>query len=107
MALRRPNDIGVCAVTIAEFVAGLRPHERARWQQFIDSMTCWDVTRDIATQAGYLQYDYACRGHTVRTVEALIAAAAVVSGSVIVTDNLKDFPMAEVSAIRPIELSLS
>src|SRR5215203_1194113 len=50
--LRRSDQVCVSAVTVAEFFAGVRPAQRIEWQRFIDGLTHWDVTREIAIRAG-------------------------------------------------------
>jgi hypothetical protein len=98
--LWRPNVIGVCPVNITEFFAGLRPDERLRWDAFVGELAYWGITRRIAVQAGVYQFDYARRGHQIQLGDALVAATAVVVGAIIVTDNVKDFPMPEVTILR-------
>jgi predicted nucleic acid-binding protein len=100
-ALQRPDEVGVCAVTVAEFFAGLRPDERARWEAFIGQLTFWVTTRDMAQQAGSYRYDYARRGRVIPTADAIIAATAAAVGATLVTDNAKDFPMPGLSLIQP------
>lgn len=99
-ALRRPGEVAVSAVNVAEFFAGLRPDERPRWEAFVDELACWDVTREIAKLAGTYQYDSARRGQTIHIADALVAATAFTVGADVVTDNIKDFPMADVTTIR-------
>jgi predicted nucleic acid-binding protein len=99
-ALRTPDEVGVCAVIVAEFFAGLRPNERPRWEAFIDELTYWVTTREVATQAGIYRYDYARRGQTILTADALIAATAAAVGATPVTDNAKHFPMPEIKTMR-------
>lgn len=98
--LRQSNEVGVCSVVVAEFFAGLRPEERSRWEELVDALVFWNITREIAKQAGIYRYDYARRGRTLLTADALIAATAVAVEAVLVTDNVKDFPMPEVRTIR-------
>jgi predicted nucleic acid-binding protein len=52
-----------------------------------------DVTRPIAEQAGLLRREWASRGRTLSLPDLLIAASAIHHGLVLVTDNVKDFPM--------------
>ncbi|HEX5499235.1 MAG TPA: type II toxin-antitoxin system VapC family toxin [Thermomicrobiales bacterium] len=99
-ALRRPDEIGVSAITIAEFFSGLRPPQRNEWQTLLEDVTHWDVTRAIAIQAGIFCYDFARRGRTIFTPDALIAATAVIGGAALVTANVRDFPMPEIEIIR-------
>jgi predicted nucleic acid-binding protein len=94
------SEVGVCVVTIAEFFAGLRPDERPRWEAFVNELTYWGTTRAMAKQAGIYRYEYARRGQTILTADSLIAATAAAVGAVLVTENVKDFPMPEIKTIR-------
>jgi predicted nucleic acid-binding protein len=94
------SEVGVCVVTIAEFFAGLRPDERPRWEAFVNELTYWGTTREMAKQAGIYRYEYARRGQTILTADSLIAATAAAVGAVLVTENVKDFPMPEIKTIR-------
>jgi predicted nucleic acid-binding protein len=100
-AIQRPDEVGVCAVIVAEFFAGLRPDERSRWETFIDALTYWDTTRDMAQQAGIYRYHYARRGRVINTADAVIAVTAVSVGATLVTDNVKDFPMPGLELVQP------
>ena len=64
--IRRPIQTCVSAVTVAEFFAGVRPEQRRDWQYFIDGLTHWEVTKEIAIRAGILRYDLAREGRTCR-----------------------------------------
>ena len=93
------NEVGICGVVVAEFFAGIQLAERARWVSFIDRLTFWDVTRWIAIQAGIYRYRYARLGTKLSTPDTLIAAVAVNVGATLVTRNVKDFPMNELSLL--------
>ena len=99
-ALRTSDEVGICAVIVTEFFAGLRPDERPRWEVFIDELTYWDTTREVARQAGIYRYEYARGGQTILTADALIAATAAAVGATLVTDNVKHFPMPEIETMR-------
>lgn len=98
--LRQRNEVGVCAVTVAEFFTGLLPAEYPRWEAFVAELTYWSATREIARQAGIYRHEHARRGRTIQTPDALIAATAVAVGAVLVTDNARDFPMPEIKTIQ-------
>jgi predicted nucleic acid-binding protein len=90
-------EVGVCDIVITEFFAGLRPEQRPRWERFVERLAFWDVTPQIAKHAGIYRYTYARRGTTLATTDAIIAATAVTVGATLVTGNVKDFPMPELS----------
>ena len=55
-ALARTADVYVSSVTIAEFFAGIAPAERRRWIDFVETVSVWEVTLDIALHAGAYRY---------------------------------------------------
>jgi len=105
-ALRTPDEVGVCAVIVTEFFAGLRRDERPRWESFIDELTYWATKRETARQAGIYRYEYARRGQTILIADALIAATAAAVGSTLVTDNGKHFPMPKIKTMRLVRYAI-
>lgn len=100
LVLRQRNEVGVCSVTVAEFFAGILPADRPRWEAFVNELTFWGSTGAIAKQAGIYRFDFARRGKTIQTPDALIAATAVAAGATLVTDNAKDYPMPEIMTLQ-------
>jgi predicted nucleic acid-binding protein len=98
--IRRRTQTCVSAVTVAEFFAGVRPEQRRDWQYFIDGLTHWDVTNEVAIRAGILRYDLARQGRAMQIADALIAATAMVHGAALVTANITDFAVAGLTTIR-------
>lgn len=97
------DELGICAINVTEFYAGIPQEERALWDEFVGSLAYWEITWDIARQAGYLRYDFARRGQILSTTDTLVAAVAWQRGATIVTDNMKHYPFKEVSllSLRP------
>lgn len=96
-----PDEVGVCAVNVAEFFAGLRPEERVEWEGFIDQLEYWDMTQGVSVQAGIYRYDHARQGRALSATDALVAATAVAVGAILLTDNVKHYPMPELTVRRP------
>jgi predicted nucleic acid-binding protein len=82
-------------ITVAEVYAGMRPRERAATENLLESLETYDVTRQIAERAGLLRRTWAARGKTIALIDLLIASTALESGLILVTDNIRDFPMKE------------
>lgn len=98
-ALRGSEQVCISAVSVAEFFAGLHPEHRLEWQNFVDELTHWDVTKDIAMLAGGIRYDLARRGRVIEIPDALIAATAMAYGAQLVTANIRDFAETAVATI--------
>lgn len=91
------EKLAACCITVAEFYAGLNAAEALEWRSFIESLVYWPITREVAMQAGQDRYRYARRGIALTTTDALIAALARERNATLVTANIKDFPMEDLT----------
>jgi predicted nucleic acid-binding protein len=89
------HRLGICCINVAEVERGLRPAERKRAKELIDRFEYFDTTREAAGRAGRYQAELQRKGRTLHTADAIIAGTARAHGAVLVTDNLGDFPMAD------------
>jgi predicted nucleic acid-binding protein len=87
------DELGVSPVNIAEFFAGVPPSQRTVWGEFMDSLHYYEISSEAARQAGIFRHDFARKGATLSTMDALIAAVAQERQAAIVTNNVKDYPM--------------
>ncbi len=87
------NLLGCCAVNFTEVYAGLRDHEAARTERFMNSLELFPLTRDVAMFAGLLKREWAKKGMTLSFPDVTIAAVALFYGTPLLTDNRRDFPM--------------
>ena len=94
------NRLGVCCITVAELYAGLSQDERAAASRLIDAMEYFDVSREIAKEAGRYRYEFARRGRTLSTTDTIIAATAIAQGATLITANARDFPMEEIELLE-------
>lgn len=60
--------------------------------------------REAAQRAGRYQADWARRGRTIQTADALVAGTARAHGAVLLTHNTDDFPMGDVRIEHPDDL---
>jgi tRNA(fMet)-specific endonuclease VapC len=93
------DELGVSPVNIAEFFAGVPPARRPVWIEFVDSPQYYEISSEAARQAGFFRYDFARRGATLSTMDALIAAVAQERQATIVTNSVKDYPMAGIDIL--------
>lgn len=91
--------IGVCAISVAEFFAGVPGVERRSWEERITDFQYWDVSWEAAVLAGMYRFDFAHQGTAIPITDALIAATAVTMNATLMTNNVKDFPMAELRVV--------
>ena len=96
--------LGTSCVNLAEVEGGLRSHERRRAGAVLDRLRFLPTDRDAALRAGRYQAEWARRGRTIQTPDALVAGTARSNGAVLVTHNVDDFPMRDVRVMRPDEM---
>ncbi len=93
------DDLGVCAINVAEFYAGVLLPARAQWDHFFSLLHYWPITLAAARQAGLWRHEFARRGVALSTPDTLVAAVASDQRALLVTDNPKDYPMAGVQLV--------
>lgn len=91
------HRLGICCINVAEVERGLRPAERKRAKELIERLEYFDTTREAARRGGRYQADLQRKGRTLHTADAIVAGTARAHGAVLVTDNLSDFPMADLA----------
>jgi predicted nucleic acid-binding protein len=94
---REGNVLACCPINIAEVYAGMRPKEEEKTSALLRSLRLFPITFTAAELAGRLKRDHAARGVTLSLTDTLIAAVAIENGLTLITDNIKDFPMKELS----------
>jgi predicted nucleic acid-binding protein len=90
------EELGVCAIQVAEFMSGVHPQRRVAEYGFLTALRWWDVTQPVAAHGGFYQYDFARRGVQIDTPDAVIAAVAREWSAVLVTGNVRDYPMTDI-----------
>jgi predicted nucleic acid-binding protein len=83
-------------VNVAEVQRGVRPREQGPLAALLTRLEFLPTTREAAVRAGRYQADFARRGRTIHTPDALVAGTARAHGAIVVTDNTDDFPMGDV-----------
>ncbi len=94
--LDRGDQLAICCVSAAEFFTGLLPEERKTWRQFFAVLPYWDIRPEAAAQAGIWRYAFSRTGVQLSTTDALIAATAWQQDAILMTNNTKHYPMAEI-----------
>jgi predicted nucleic acid-binding protein len=93
--------LGTSCVNVAEVERGVRPKERKAAELMLARLRYLETTREAATRAGRYQADFERRGVTIHTAEALVAGTARAHGAILLTDNLRDFPMRDIEVKAP------
>ena len=89
--------LACCPINITEVYAGLRPKEETATEEFLASLKYYPITQQAARLAGLLRRDYGRRGTTLNLGDVMIAAVGIENELTLLTDNVKDFPMEDLS----------
>lgn len=95
------HELVTACVPVAEVESGLLPHERSRAAALLRGLGFLATTKEAAQRAGRYQAEWRRMGVTLTTSDTLVAGTARAHGAVLVTDNLKDFPMRDLSVEAP------
>ena len=98
-AIDAGDELGVSPINAAEFYAGLSPRERAGWDRFFADLSYWPISLEAARQAGVWRYQFGRQGATLTITDTLTAAVATEQKAILVTGNVRDFPMQEVELL--------
>lgn len=88
--------LGCCLINIIEVYAGMLESERELTNKFLDSLEYYEVTKDVAKSAGEYKRGYLKRGITLPLPDVTIAAVAISSDLILLTDNPRHYPMPEI-----------
>ncbi|MBN1376523.1 MAG: PIN domain-containing protein [Dehalococcoidia bacterium] len=91
--------LSVSAITHLEIYAGILRSEEQATGVFLDSMVTMPVDKDIARSAGNIIRHLKSRGLTISPSDAIIAASALYSNVPLVTNNISDYPVSEISGL--------
>ncbi len=88
--------VGVCAISIAEFYSGPVGVGSAMYR-FLDLLPCFDINREVARLAGRYRFSFLQKGRKLSTTDMLVAAVARIERAVLLTNNVRDFPMEDIA----------
>lgn len=91
--LSQGDLLACCAINISEVYAGMRPKEEPQTEAFLQSLEYYDITWNVAKLSGLLKRDYAKKGATLSLTDTTIAAVALKYKLILITDNVKHYPM--------------
>ena len=96
----RDEVLATCDVVLTEVYAGLGVEDEERSRSFLDSLLYLQTPRSAAEQAGRWRFANARRGFSFSAYDMLVAAIAAAHNATVVTGNVRDYPMADVSLLR-------
>ena|SRR3990172_3926028 len=95
------HSVGTSCVNVAELERGIRSGERFQTTRLLDRLRFLDTSREAALRAGRYQADFDRRGRTIHTADALVAGTASYHRAILLTDNVRDFPMTDIQVEAP------
>ncbi len=91
------HTLACCPMNIAEVYAGMRPKEEELTSTLLRSLELYPITFSVAELAGRLKRDYSRKGKILSIADTIIAAVALHNQLTLITNNIVDFPMKELS----------
>lgn len=91
--LQQGHSLACCSINVTEVFAGMLPHEEVRTEEFLRSLEYFEVSWEAARLGGLVKNSWARQGITLPLTDVTIAAVALVNGLILLTDNLRHFPM--------------
>ncbi len=88
-------SLGCCPINLIEVFAGMRDEEAARTIEFLDSLEFYELDKEAAKTAGGSLRQFRVEGITLSLSDVSIAGIAIVNDLVLLTDNAKHYPQAE------------
>jgi predicted nucleic acid-binding protein len=94
--------LAMSVIGLTEILTGMRPGEQERTEKLFSLFVILEVDEQIARKAGEYLNEYR-KSHRMEMADALIAATAFVAGAELVTRNVDDYPMPDVTVVVPYE----
>ena len=90
----------ISAISVAEIYSFLFPHEYEIVEKLLGEMIVINVDSNIAKFAGSYRMKY-LKSHSLSIADALIASSAKFNDAVLITKNIRHFPMEDIKKIKP------
>jgi predicted nucleic acid-binding protein len=99
--LKDKDTLSISTVTIAEIYENIFPSEIVKTENVLDELQTWDVTPEIAKQAGLYWQEYTKELKKLSLIDCFIASTANINNLTLVTLNTKHFPMRDINILNP------
>jgi predicted nucleic acid-binding protein len=95
--LLQQGHLLACCINVTEVYVGVRPAEEARTEEFLESLKYYSISWPIARLAGLVKREYSKKRYHPSHHDVTTAAVALYNQLTLMTDNLKHYPMKDVS----------
>ena len=101
VSLSKQGTLALSALTITELRSGWTPKQADFLMPRLSALCAIvPVSREIAEQAGMWRQEYKNNGLSLGTVDTVIAATAYLHDYSLLTNNVKDYPMPELTLYK-------
>jgi len=90
---RAVGPLHASEITRLEILAGMRPSEEDGTRLLLSTLIWHPVDAEVAEEAGALGRKWLPSHHSIDSADLAIAATVVLSGTLLLTRNIKHFPM--------------
>ena len=87
------SSLGCCPVNIIEVYAGMKSKEEEITEEFLNSLEYYELTKDIAEEAGKYKRSYQKKGVTLSLPDVVIATIVIHNNLILLTDNSRHYPI--------------
>lgn len=99
-SLKHTTLVSISTITIAEIYKNVLPGEVSDTEALIADFALWEVTSPVAKQAGLYWQQYQKRIQNLNILDCILAATAKEHELMLVTLNVKHFPMNDIRIFR-------
>lgn len=85
------------ALCIAEVQLGVKRGEEEKTDKFLKSLKVYNITREIANQAGKYIREHKSKGIILSLVDTIVAITCIINNLVLVTYNTRHYPIKELN----------
>ena len=96
----KSNNLYISPLTVTEIYAGCRENEIKETENLLQKVLTIPLSKLVSREAGKMIYYYSKRGKKIYIADAIIGATAKIHHLVLITQNVKDFPMLYPSQIE-------
>jgi hypothetical protein len=100
--LKSVSKLGISVITIAEVYQNIFPSELTETEEFINLHVIFDVDFKVAKIGGLYWQEYSKKLKNLSLSDCLIAATANINDAILVSLNIKHFPMKDIQILDPL-----
>ncbi len=91
--------LSISVITHLEIYAGMRKGEESATADFLDNMVTVSVDESVASSAGHIIRRLKAKGLTMSPMDSIVAASALFANVPLVTNNIADYPVSQISGL--------